>query len=221
MAAAARQAQQKKKRKNAGHFGSAVSSAEIDIPEMFLHAPDDEITRVVLEKQTLNAQGLVSWGPRTAVLSQSYLTFYEIDDPSSEIDRIPLIEILKLSSKYIEDHADSPQEVNGSVRVLDELAGNPHEMTFLMRTMPGGANCGRNYTMCCAAAKDFYGWYGQLDDAIQRAKDTHSRMIIDAAIGNSAWGRFRYNLNEWFYLPLLFPALMLLSSIAMYVEYIH
>ena len=38
MAAAAQQAQ-KKKKKNAGALGSTIDSAEMEIPEMFDHAP--------------------------------------------------------------------------------------------------------------------------------------------------------------------------------------
>ena len=49
---------------------------------MFDGAPDEEIQRIGLFKQSLTASGVVSWGERHAVLSQSYLTFYEPSDPT-------------------------------------------------------------------------------------------------------------------------------------------
>jgi len=56
-----------------------------------------------------NAQGVVSWGLRGAVLTQSWLTFYDDDEPTytTEIERIPLIEVFRLSSKYAEENSSS------------------------------------------------------------------------------------------------------------------
>ena len=51
-------------------------------------------------------QGVVSWGMRGTVLTQSWLIFYDEDEPTytTEIERIPLIEIFRLSSKYAEEN---------------------------------------------------------------------------------------------------------------------
>ena len=53
-----------------------------EAPVMFDGAPDEVIQRIGLFKQSLTASGVVSWGERHAVLSQSYLTFYEPSDPT-------------------------------------------------------------------------------------------------------------------------------------------
>lgn len=110
-------------------------------PIMFDGAPDDEIQRIALFKQSLNSSGTMSWGARHAVLSQSYLTFFEPNDATVEIDRIPLIEIGKISSKFLENEGieiGDPIDAGKASSVYMDKLCDTHDMTFLIRTVPGG-----------------------------------------------------------------------------------
>ena len=165
-----------------------------------------------LLKQSLNSAGIVHWGERLAVLSQAYLTFYEADNKTVEIDRIPLVEIGKISSKYLEnagieigdpfETGRSLGERGGRRRSADNMkkpvALDTHDMTFLIRTVPGGRNCGRNYTLCCADAGDFWDFVNTLNDAILDAKKWHEDQLLAATIGTSGLAKLRHRTNEWY-----------------------
>jgi len=155
----------------------------------------------------------VHWGERLAVLSQAYLTFYEADNTSVEIDRIPLVEIAKISSKFLENRGievGEPLEAGGRLgeqggkRVSEKslvFDTSTYDMTFLIRTVPGGRNCGRNYTLCCAEAGDFWDFVNTLHDAIQDAKKWHEDQLLTATIGTSELAKFRHRTNLYSPLP--------------------
>ncbi|MGB1605237.1 MAG: hypothetical protein ACPIOQ_71560, partial [Promethearchaeia archaeon] len=88
-------------RRNKHNAGTGeLSAAEQENTKVFDDAPDQELRSIVLEKSSLNSQGKLGWSARLSVLTESFLVFYEPDDPAAEIDRIPLIEIAKVTSKF-------------------------------------------------------------------------------------------------------------------------
>ena len=90
-------------RRNKRNAGTGeLSAAEQENTKVFDDAPDQELRSIVLEKSSLNSQGKLAWSARLSVLTESFLVFYEPDDPAAEIDRIPLIEIVKVTSKFLE-----------------------------------------------------------------------------------------------------------------------
>ena len=142
-------------------------------------------------------QGLVTYQPRGTVLTQSYLVFYEADSHfTTMIEQIPLVEIFRLSSKFVEDALRAEPERGDLVKPVSEA--DSREMLFVLRTLPGGSNFGRNYALCCQEAADFWEFYRQLEDAIYDAKKENQRRTVMEAIGDSALGQFRHRTNLWY-----------------------
>jgi len=156
------------------------------------------------------------WGPRMAVLSQSYLTFFDLEDPEVELDKIPLIEVISVSSKFLEQEAleSEEEETTAFQRLGSGAAKAPRnktshsepeltqeesrERTFLIRTMPGGANCGRNYTMCCSDGRRFREWFDVLEKTHAEILAWQEEREILQEVGSSAFAQFRYKTNAWY-----------------------
>jgi hypothetical protein len=193
-------------------------SSSYPIPVHFEDAPDKELFALNLEKSMLNSLGILQWGPRRAVISQSFLTFYDVDDPEmcTELDRIPFIEVISISSKYLEqldlDGADLEKHIADKV----QTDAGRRELTMLIRTIPGGTNCGRNYTLCCEDGCEFVDCLARLLQAVDEAKEWQTEREIVAEVGGSFFHQFRYKTDRWYESdgPQAFVGVLIVASFA-------
>ena len=58
------------------------------------------------------------------------------------------------------------------------------ELTILIRTVPGGKNCGRNYTLACCDGGAFLDALAILLETLEKAKEwqTHREMIEEVRV---------------------------------------
>jgi hypothetical protein len=74
--------------------------------------------------------------------------------------------VIGISSKYLEEKEEEAEE-----DYIDAFGNKitPQDMTFLIRTVPGGFNCGRNFTLCCQTLGELSPCMSAIETAVEEA----------------------------------------------------
>eukprot|EP00960_Hanusia_phi_P067620 766666-Hanusia_phi.AAC.5 len=160
-------------------------------------APNKRMREGLVEKKFLSSSGLASWQQRYAILSESFLVLADPEDRETVIDMIPLIDVLRVSTRANRAETSSAS-LSSFTKDKDKDKGKEEEEeeeTMIVRTIPGGRNCGRNYTFRMPEG-DFWEWYEEVKAQVEMAKQWHEQMKLKEEIGSSWLNRSRHWVSE-------------------------
>ena len=158
-------------------------------------APNKRVREGMVEKKFLSSSGLVSWQTRYAILSESFLVLADPEEREAVIDMIPLIDVLRVSTRASRTRSSSSLSSFDKDKDKDKNKDEEEEETMTIRTIPGGRNCGRNYTFRMPEG-NLWEWYDEVEEKVEAAKRWHEKMRVVEEIGPSLLNRTRHKVRR-------------------------